>query len=348
MSKSLERLIGIEREIRRGSYPNVRTLCEKFEVKPRTIYEDIRNLKEKFNLDIAFDRFKDGYYLRDKDRKLPLFDLNESELTSLALSTKIATNHAGFIKNDLASAMEKIGERVAEGVGKNALGTLEQMHSAYVPHPTIKQKTFSDLKAAIKRQNSIELSYYAASTDETTTREVEPYKLLQHQGTWYLLAFCTMRQDLRLFAIHRIVDLKTHRERRFERNRDLDIERWLNSAFQIEREKNDKEWKVVIFFRKEAAPYIREKIWQAGQKLEEKKDGSLVLTFSTLSLPEVKRWVLYYGANAVVLSPKPLVDMIEAELMSALKNYGAQKSVGLETEQGMHFEDSLDKSTKLA
>ncbi|HMO19586.1 MAG TPA: WYL domain-containing protein [Candidatus Melainabacteria bacterium] len=277
-----------------------------------------------------------------------MFDLNESEFTSLTLSTKIATGHARFIKNDLDSAMEKIGGRVAENVGKNALGTLEQVHNAHVPHAPIKQKTFDELKSAIDKRNPIELSYYAASTNESTTRTVEPYKLIQHQGTWYLLAFCNMRQDLRLFALHRILGLKTVRERRFERYRELDIESWLSRAFQIERKGNDQEWKVRILFRKEAAPYIREKIWQAGQQLEEKKDGSLVLTFNTLSLPEVKRWVLYYGANAVVLSPKPLVAMIEEELMSALKNYGAQVSQGRDTRSDNGFNENEDRSAKRA
>lgn len=48
----LERLIAMEDEIRRGWYPNVEKFCDMFEVKPRTVYADIRELKERVGLEL--------------------------------------------------------------------------------------------------------------------------------------------------------------------------------------------------------------------------------------------------------------------------------------------------------
>ena len=58
MTSKLERLITMEDEIRRGRFPNVEKFCEMFEVQARTVYDDIRELKERCGLDIEFDRFK--------------------------------------------------------------------------------------------------------------------------------------------------------------------------------------------------------------------------------------------------------------------------------------------------
>ena len=58
MRTRLERLLGIEEEIRSGRCPSLDSLCQLFSVKPRTIYEDIRILRERLGLKIQFDRAK--------------------------------------------------------------------------------------------------------------------------------------------------------------------------------------------------------------------------------------------------------------------------------------------------
>jgi len=45
MSAQLARLLHIDREIRKGAYPSAEELAGLFEVKTRTIYEDIRKLR---------------------------------------------------------------------------------------------------------------------------------------------------------------------------------------------------------------------------------------------------------------------------------------------------------------
>ena len=46
MATRLERLVAMDDMIRRGRYPDKQILCEMFEVKERTVFEDIRYLKE--------------------------------------------------------------------------------------------------------------------------------------------------------------------------------------------------------------------------------------------------------------------------------------------------------------
>ena len=319
MSRSLERLIGIDREIRRGYYPSVEKLCELFEVKERTIYEDIRKLKENFGLTIEYDRFHEGYTLKDPSKTLPSFDLTEGEMAGLALSSNFLSEQASFLKADIDSGIDKVKNRVSESVEHSVREIDREIQYLPVPLPAVKRKIFTEIRKAIKNKKRLRLKYFAASKNITTERKVEPYRILQNQGMWYLLAYCTLRNDLRLFAIHRILEMTLLEAEPFEIKNDLDIESWLTKTFQIERK--EKEWKVRIIFSREAAPYIIERDWKNGTKVTAHDDGKCTLLLTTLSLEEVKRWVMYYGSNAIVLSPKPLVDMIQTELKSAYENY---------------------------
>jgi len=319
MTRSLERLIGIDREIRRGNYPNVDKLCGIFEVKPRTIYEDIRKLKDNFLLDIEYDRFHNGYVNRNLSRTLPSFDLSEAELAGLAVSSYMLSGQASFLKPDLDSALNKVETRVSESVKEMATEFSSQVHNVSLPLPSVSRRTFDLVRKAIRNQNRIEITYFAPSTNVKSRREIEPYRVLQHLGIWYLLAFCRLRKDLRMFALHRILEISVLTGAKFRRDQSLDIDAWISNAFQIER--RGEEWTVSILFLPPAAPYIREKVWREGQQILEKPDGSCILTFKSLSLEEVKRWVMFYCSNAVVLRPRALIDMIEHDLKSALKNY---------------------------
>lgn len=49
------------------------------------------------------------------------------------------------------------------------------------------------------------MEYHSPANNETTTREVEPFALIDKVGeSWYLIAWCRLRKDYRLFKFNRI------------------------------------------------------------------------------------------------------------------------------------------------
>lgn len=89
MPSRLERLILLDQELRRGYYPSVERLCRLFEVQPRTVFQDIKDLRERLGLEIKFDRSRGGYFNADPDKKLPSFSLTEQELFALYLGAAV-------------------------------------------------------------------------------------------------------------------------------------------------------------------------------------------------------------------------------------------------------------------
>jgi predicted DNA-binding transcriptional regulator YafY len=69
------------------------------------------------------------------------------------------------------------------------------------------------------------------------------------------------------------------------------------------------------------ARWVGEKIWHESQKITKLPDGGLEITFRVAGLEEIKRWVLSFGPEAVVLEPPKLQEMVRKDLSRNLAQY---------------------------
>ena len=60
---------------------------------------------------------------------------------------------------------------------------------------------------------------------------------------------------------------------------------------------------VKIHFSAGQARYIRERTWAKGQKINEQKDGSIILTMKTSGWWDVRQWIFSFGPDAELLEP---------------------------------------------
>lgn len=319
MSTKLERILAIDAEICRGRYPSLTNLCEKFEVSERTLHEDIRFLRENLAREIDFDHFKGGYFNSNPEKRLPAFELSSGEVFALTLGKELMSLYIGTsFESTLRSALEKISERLPEKVQvdpEEIKSIIRFRGGSIIP---ISGKMFTDINKACDMHKQLEFTYYAASKGETTKRSVDPQVLLHDRGTWYLVAYCHSRLALRIFALHRIRDYKML-DTTFAPMPGEELTSWMNTAFQLEH--GEREYSVKVSFAPNAARYIRERNWHPQQVLKNAEDGSCTLVFPASSLEEVLRWLSPYGADALVLEPGELRDMVVNSLKSTLEKY---------------------------
>lgn len=320
MSTRYERISYMIGEIDDRRYPSVERFMQRFEVSKRTIYDDIQFLRERTGLDIRFDRYRNGYYNKTPGKKLPPFDLDYGEVFALTLGKQMLEQYAGTaFEPVLRSAIEKIQQRLPEKVKLEAQEVFAAVRfhtNAVVP---VSLTSFLDLTKACEERRAVTITYHAISRNETSSRKVEPMRIIENRGCWYMVAYCRMRRDMRLFALHRIQSYKVDKERFDERN-GIDVDAYMAKAFQLEQ--GDPEQMVRIVFAPDAAKYIRERNWHPSQKRTDHTDGSCTLEFTTTSLDEVKRWVLPYGAHAEVLEPATLRKMLADEFKHGAQLYG--------------------------
>lgn len=96
MPSRLERLISIDSYIRAGNFPSVEKLCLLFEVQPRTIYQDLRELRQMFGIDIKFDRTRNGYYNADPTKRLPALSITPDEKLLIVIAAEMLAAGLGI------------------------------------------------------------------------------------------------------------------------------------------------------------------------------------------------------------------------------------------------------------
>ncbi len=60
------------------------------------------------------------------------------------------------------------------------------------------------VRGAVADRRPLHISYYSASTDRVTEREIAPLRLFASEGHWYVDAWCRTAGDLRRFRVDRI------------------------------------------------------------------------------------------------------------------------------------------------
>jgi predicted DNA-binding transcriptional regulator YafY len=294
-------------------------MAQEFECSIRSIDQDIQYLKEDMQLPIEFDRFKGGYVNTNPNQKLPEFDLNFGEVLALTIGKDMLAEYSGTsLEPILKSAFDKIADRLPEKIRMNLGDFVTAVRFKPTGIAPISRKVFFDFAEACDAQRVVQIEYFSASTGQNSSRQIEPLRVVENRGAWYCVAWCRLRQDVRMFALHRVQEYKLLDET-FTPREDVDVDAYLSDAFLLEH--GDPSQRYVIWFEPSAAPYVRERQWHHSQELTEHLDGSLTISFDATRMDEVKRWVLGYGASARVLEPAELRELVRAEFERGIANY---------------------------
>lgn len=73
-----------------------------------------------------------------------------------------------------------------------------------------------------------------------------------------------------------------------------------------------------IHFSSQAARYICSRVWHESQKIELKKNGSVILSIKISDGKELLRWILSFGASAYVTKPSFLRERVFNEAQQVL------------------------------
>jgi len=124
---------------------------------------------------------------------------------------------------------------------------------------------------------------------------------------------------VRMFVLDRIKMLKITDER-FTPPKDFNLDDFMRHSFKV---MHDELYTVRVRISPAWARWVGEKIWHESQRAKKNGDGSLELTFKVAGLDEIKRWVLSFGPEAVVMEPEKLQEMVRKDLSKNLAQYSS-------------------------
>lgn len=167
---------------------------------------------------------------------------------------------------------------------------------------------------ALRRRRRLHLGYLVPHRDETTERDVDPMRLLQVDGHWYLEAWCHRAEAVRMFRLDRVVDVRVldvdGTPPATARSRDLD-------AGLFEPGPQDC---IVTLLIAASARWVVD--YYPVDSVQDTADGSLLVRMRTADTAWLRQLVLRLGGAARVVEPVSLAQDVVDAARSALAAYG--------------------------
>jgi predicted DNA-binding transcriptional regulator YafY len=223
----------------------------------------------------------------------------------------------------LVAAIDLIGEHIPEGSLASvrdkvvaALGEDPAHEGLQVAAPGGDDAEIAAVASrAIAARRLLSFEYYKENEDEFTTREVEPYALINGREGWYLACFDPSRGDVRHFRLDRIKSAHVTDDT-FEPRPDVDpaadVDGWPRTG-EVPASRRARVW-----ISPERARWAREERTVVAELV----DGSVVVELGFAGVDWLTREVLKEAGDAVVLEPEDARVAVRAEAETILDGVG--------------------------
>ncbi|MEU6779526.1 YafY family protein [Nonomuraea angiospora] len=197
---------------------SARELAKRFEVSVRTIERDITALQES-GVPIYAEPGRKGGYAIDKKMSLPPLNFTPAEAVAIAVALSKAGDQP--FGRQARSALRKVVAAMPGSEGDLARELARRVQLVHQPpepgSPEIQPLGGEGISRAIEeallRRRVLRLEY-ADAKGALTSRDVEPGVFLGGRGGfWYLVAWCRLRDDVRVFRLDRIAAATVTTER---------------------------------------------------------------------------------------------------------------------------------------
>lgn len=312
-SKSqLMRLMELDRLIRAGKYPNCLTFSVDWEVSQKTIQRDIDYLRDQQGAPIEYDRDRKGFYYTDPSWYLPALSLSEGELLALLMGIEALNGlHGTPMAQQLETMFNKLSQMMPDSISVAPELLFREFSIVSAPSRPVDLETWKAVVRSLTHRRQLKVRYQRFGSSTVQELVLEPYHLTNLQGEWYLFAGTEGQNSWRQYSLGRIQGAEVT-ETAYIVPETFDPAEVVHGSFG--RARAGKRVTVQLLFNSAVRDWVLEREWHPAQKIKQRKDGSIELSFPAHGLFEVQRWVLSWGSQVQVLAPKELADAVRDEV----------------------------------
>ncbi|MEK6776066.1 MAG: YafY family protein [bacterium] len=293
-------------------------------VTTRTVRRDLQKIEEAgFPLMNIRREGKNTWRFIDGFARVPPIAFTPTELFALVWTSDLLRVASGpLLKEDLKAVIKKIRSTL----GSDKVEYFQRLQQGFSVSPgvqkdyTMSQELLRQLTAAVISHTTTEIHYHSLNREKPEVRKVDPYKIWYQSGGLYLIGYCHLRKEIRMFAVDRIKFLNVTREGFFVPE-NFDFDEYIKDAFNVI---VDEPVTVKIRFDKSMARYIEERIWHPSQKIARQKGGGITMTLTVGGTLEIRNWAMSFGSHATVLEPDGLRQEIQSDINRMRQNYGLE------------------------
>lgn len=197
---NFHRIIWIDRQIRAQRYPSSQTIASKFEISVRQASRDIEYMRYSMGAPIKYSTSKKGYFYDDKENAyvLPSQYISDEDKKILTYFAHQYSNMGNA--RHLADLFSRLSGEERDSSALNS-----------IPMISITPKeldSYQKLLDCIENHSKVEL-YYLNAKNEMSKRIFCPYKLFTKNRINYVVGYCELKEELRIFRLSRIKNIET-------------------------------------------------------------------------------------------------------------------------------------------
>ncbi|MCK5809224.1 WYL domain-containing protein, partial [bacterium] len=196
-----ERIHAIDDFIKRYGKVTKQRLVDYLEVSKESIKKDIAYMRDFLRAPIEYDSKIRGY-IYTKPYEYLSFASEETILFHVFMKA-LAEDLEEKGMNYIPVVPKDILKDLSQNIREEYLSVMDQIeyHSSAIEQ--MDRKLILSIIQAMRHKNKLKVHYTNAKGEESD-RELEPYKLLNYQGNWYVIAYCSQRESLATFLVARI------------------------------------------------------------------------------------------------------------------------------------------------
>lgn len=282
-----------------------------FQRSVRTIYRDLAALGEAGVPVVAQAGI--GYML-SQGYHLPPVSFTTEEASALITGGLLIERFAdGSLRSPMRSALMKV-RAVLPAAQQVQMARLEKsMATTATVETPGRAADLTLIQRALAQRRVLRFQYQGHNQSQAEEREVEPQALIHYLERWHLIAWCRTRDNYRDFRTDRIQRLSLL-GKTFEPREDFSVESYLEAQPQPK-------LRAEIRFTHSAADRARREWWQ-GILAERPTQTHVTLTLAAVDWERLTGWLLSFGQEVEVLSPKSFRQQLAQAARELAKHHG--------------------------
>lgn len=309
----IERIFYINRKILEDGKVSTAQVVSKFEISSRQVMRDIDYLRDTLEAPLVYEAKEKGYVYTGEFSMMS--NSNERMLVLNAIFRSLAESQG---------ALSVITDMVSDGLDSGLEESYKSLSDKIIfitpvqdwPDYTVFNKICSAMKSGFR----MTLGYRNAK-GERSSRHIEPLRLVNYSGRWYLLSFDRQNKELRTFHLSRIEKIEPIEGDIFQsRYTEEELDSFIHGGYGIFMGKLSIPVTFCVFGW--ASNALATQTWHKEQKIRsveiEGRQG-LEVTVPVANLQEILSQVLAFGSAARPIAPPQFVQAWKEAVLEMAK-----------------------------
>jgi len=317
----LDRIYALHGLLKSARIPVSRQVLEqKLECSHATVERIIHDLRLYYDAPIEYSHDRNGYFYNAKansDFELPGIWFTPEELYGLLTSYQLLSEiDSGILDTYIQPIKSKLSDLLQKKL-KNNINLFKRVRIIKIATRETDTRFFSQSANALFNRARITIYYLGRDRNTETQRSISPQTLVYYRDNWYLDAWCHLRNELRTFALDRIINIQQENTSAKEIDEQV-LKNHYTTSYGIFSGEPDKI--AILKFSAQQAQWIAREQWHPQQQGRFEGD-SYILELPYKDNRELVQDIMKFAEDVEVIKPAELRNTISKKIKKMAEIY---------------------------